>query len=301
MRTSGRTSKRLTINQKYSLTGWGFLAPAAILICVMNFYPMIQALVLSFQTGIGNNLQFGGLSNYARLLKDPVFRTALVNNFVYLIIQVPIMLILALILASVLNIKDLKGKGIFRTAIFLPCCTSLVSYAIIFKTLFSYDGYVNTVLMNLGLISERVNWLSQEGSAKVIIILALIWRWTGYNMVFYLAGLQNIDDSLYEAAKIDGCSRWQTLRYITLPLCKNSFKVFSILGITGCLKVFDIIWAMTAGGPNDASSTPGIMVYQFAYTYKKYGRSAAIAILLLIMGVALSAVCNKVFKQEELN
>ena len=183
MRTSGRTSKRLTINQKYSLTGWGFLAPAAILICVMNFYPMIQALILSFQTGIGNNLQFGGLSNYARLLKDPVFRTALVNNFVYLIVQVPIMLILALILASVLNMKDLKGKGIFRTAIFLPCCTSLVSYAIIFKTLFSYDGYVNTVLMNLGLISERVNWLSQEGSAKVIIILALIWRWTGYNIL----------------------------------------------------------------------------------------------------------------------
>ena len=140
MRTSGRTSKRLTINQKYSLTGWGFLAPAAILICVMNFYPMVQALILSFQTGIGNNLKFGGLSNYARLLKDPVFITALVNNFVYLIIQVPIMLILALILASVLNIKDLKGKGIFRTAIFLPCCTSLVSYAIIFKTLFSYDG-----------------------------------------------------------------------------------------------------------------------------------------------------------------
>ena len=209
MRTSGRTSKRLTINQKYSLTGWGFLAPAAILICVMNFYPMVQALILSFQTGIGNNLKFGGLSNYARLLKDPVFTTALVNNFVYLIIQVPIMLILALILASVLNIKDLKGKGIFRTAIFLPCCTSLVSYAIIFKTLFSYDGYVNTVLMNLGLISERVNWLSQESSAKVIIILALIWRWTGYNMVFYLAGLQNIDDSLYEAAKIDGANAIQ--------------------------------------------------------------------------------------------
>ena len=101
MRTSGRTSKRLTINQKYSLTGWGFLAPAAILICVMNFYPMVQALILSFQTGIGNNLKFGGFSNYARLLKDPVFTTA------------------------------------------------LVSYAIIFKPLFSYDGYVNTVLMSL--------------------------------------------------------------------------------------------------------------------------------------------------------
>ena len=86
----------------------------------------------------------------------------------------------------------------------MPCCTALVSYSIIFKTLFAYDGYVNTVLVNMGLISERINWLGQVSTAKVIIIIALIWRWTGYNMVFYLAGLQNIDESLYEAARIDG-------------------------------------------------------------------------------------------------
>lgn len=90
--------------------------------------------------------------------------------------------------------------------IFLPCCTALVSYSIIFKTLFAYDGYINTVLLKLGLIGERINWLGDVHTAKAIIILALIWRWTGYNMVFYLAGLQNIDDSLYEAAKIDGAS-----------------------------------------------------------------------------------------------
>lgn len=99
---------------------------------------------------------------------------------------------------------------------------------------------------------------------------------------------------------IDGCNYWQRLRYIVLPLCKNSFKIFAILGITGCLKVFDIIWAMTGGGPNDVSSTPGVMIYQFAYTYKKYGRSAAIAVLLLIMGVTLSMVCNRVLKQENI-
>ena len=285
MRTSGRTSKRLTINQKYSLTGWGFLAPAAILICVMNFYPMVQALILSFQTGIGNNLKFGGLSNYARLLKDPVFTTALVNNFVYLIIQVPIMLILALILASVLNIKDLKGKGIFRTAIFLPCCTSLVSY----------DCYVNTVLMNLGLISERVNWLSQESSAKVIIILALIWRWTGYNMVFYLAGLQNIDDSLYEAAKIDGANAIQSFFKITVPMLKPTILLTTIMSTNGTLQLFDESVNLTGGGPANSTLTMSHYIYKASFEYNpQFGYAAAMSYVIFILVAILAFVQMKV-------
>ena len=226
MRTSGRTSKRLTINQKYSLTGWGFLAPAAILICVMNFYPMVQALILSFQTGIGNNLKFGGLSNYARLLKDPVFTTALVNNFVYLIIQVPIMLILALILAQLLNSPDIKGKGIYRTMIFLPCATSLVSYSMIFKSLFANDGLVNRVLSTVGI--PTVDWFQNAWAARWVIVIALIWRWTGYNMVFYLAGLQNIDYSIYEAARIDGAGEFYTFNKIVLPIMKPALAVQAI-------------------------------------------------------------------------
>ena len=273
MRTSGRTSKRLTINQKYSLTGWGFLAPAAILICVMNFYPMVQALILSFQTGIGNNLKFGGLSNYARLLKDPVFTTALVNNFVYLIIQVPIMLILALILASVLNMKDLKGKGIFRTAIFLPCCTSLVSYAIIFKTLFSYDGYVNTVLMNL----------------------ALIWRWTGYNMVFYLAGLQNIDDSLYEAAKIDGANAIQSFFKITVPMLKPTILLTTIMSTNGTLQLFDESVNLTGGGPANSTLTMSHYIYKASFEYNpQFGYAAAMSYVIFILVAILAFVQMKV-------
>lgn len=215
--------KGLTINQKQGLTGWFFLLPATILIFAMNFYPMLQALILSFKTGIGNNQTWGGLSNYARLLQDKVFHTAIINNFFYLIIQVPVMLILAIILATVLNKKDLKCKGLFRTMIFLPCCTALVSYSIIFKTLFAYDGYINTVLLNFGLISERINWLGQVSTAKVIIIIALIWRWTGYNMVFYLAGLQNIDESLYEAARIDGLSELKIFFTIFIPTMKFTY------------------------------------------------------------------------------
>ena len=126
-----KAKKRVSLYKKQSVTGWAFLLPATLLIFAMNFYPMLQAFILSFKTGIGNNQTWSGLSNYARLLKDGVFRTAITNNFFYLIIQVPVMLILAIFLACLLNKKDLRGKGIYRTMIFLPCCTALVSYSII--------------------------------------------------------------------------------------------------------------------------------------------------------------------------
>ena len=204
-------------------------------------------------------------------------------------------MILALILASVLNIKDLKGKGIFRTAIFLPCCTSLVSYAIIFKTLFSYDGYVNTVLMNLGLISERVNWLSQEGSAKVIIILALIWRWTGYNMVFYLAGLQNIDDSLYEAAKIDGANAIQSFFKITVPMLKPTILLTTIMSTNGTLQLFDESVNLTGGGPANSTLTMSHYIYKASFEYNpQFGYAAAMSYVIFILVAILAFVQMKV-------
>ncbi len=184
---------------------------------------MIQAFILSLQTGTANKLKFDGFSNYSRMFKDTVFMQSLGNTFLYLIIQVPIMLILALILASMLNNKNLRCKGLFRTAIFLPCATSLVSYAIIFRSLFGVDGFINSVLIKFGILNTGYNFLGHATSAKIVIIIALIWRWTGYNMVFYLSGLQNIEYSVYEAAKIDGASPMQTFFKITVPLfCTNA-------------------------------------------------------------------------------
>ena len=125
--------KKMSLSKRQNLTGWAFLTPATLMIAVMSFWPMIQAFILSFQKGKGNNLRFAGVDNYVRMFKDKVFMTSLGNTFFYLIIQVPIMLILALVLAQMLNNKSLRCKGLFRTAIFLPCATSLVSYAIIFR------------------------------------------------------------------------------------------------------------------------------------------------------------------------
>ena len=217
------------------------------------------------------------------------------NTFVYFLIQVPIMLILALILASMLNNKDLKLKGFFRTAIFLPCATSLVSYAIIFRSLFSTDGFVNTILMNLGIVDAPVAFLTNTVSARAIIILALVWRWTGYNMVFYLSGLQNIEYSVYEAAKIDGASPMQSFFHITVPLLKPTILLTAIMSTNGTLQLFDESVNLTNGGPANTSITMSHYIYDATFKYvPNFGYSCAMSILILILVGTLAFIQMKV-------
>ena len=247
--------KKFSLSQKQNISGWIFLTPATLLIAIMSFYPMIRAIILSMQTGVGAKISFAGLNNYKRMFSDAVFMQSLKNTFIYLIVQVPIMLLFALLLASLLNDKHLRFKGLFRTCIFLPCATSLVSYAIIFRSLFAVDGYVNNVLIHLGILHTGYNFLSNPFTARIVIIIALLWRWTGYNMVFYLAGLQNIEYSIYEAAKIDGATYFQILRKITIPLLKPMILLTAIMSTNGTLQLFDESVNLTGGGPANSTIT----------------------------------------------
>ncbi len=287
--------KRMGLSKKRNMAGWLFLLPAVFMICWMSFYPMVRALILSLRTGVGTNMKFAGLYNYIRMMQDKVFVQALLNNFFYLIIQVPIMLLLALGLASMLNNKDLKFKGLFRTAIFLPCATSLVSYAIIFRALFSLDGFINTMLLKIGIIDMPINWLGNAGTAKVVIILALIWRWTGYNMVFYLAGLQNIEYSIYEAAKIDGASPFQQFSRITVPLLKPIILLTAIMSTNGTLQLFDESVNLTNGGPANATITMSHYIYKMSFEYSpNFGYSTAMSFVVLILVAVLAFIQMKV-------
>ena len=287
---------KMTQSRRYNLTGWGFLTPAALLIFVMSFYPMIRAFIYSFQTGTTfSTMKWYGIGNYVKMFKDTVFMQSLKNTFIYLIVQVPVMLILALILASMLNSKDLKGKGFFRTAIFLPCATSLVSYAIIFRSLFATDGFVNTILIKLGILETGYGFLTHATSARIIIILALVWRWTGYNMVFYLSGLQNIEYSVYEAAKIDGASPMQTFFHITCPLLKPTILLTAIMSTNGTLQLFDESVNLTNGGPANMSITMSHYIYNSSFKYvANFGYSAAMSFLILIMVAVLAFIQMKV-------
>jgi len=287
--------KKLTLKKKQNITGWVFLTPATILIAVMSFYPMIQALLLSFKTGIGAKMEWAGAYNYTRMFQDAVFVQALKNNFLYLIIQVPIMLVLALILASMLNDKHLRCKGLFRTMIFLPCATSLVSYAIIFRSLFAVDGFVNTILINMGILHTGYNFLANPNSARAVIVIALIWRWTGYNMVFYLAGLQNIEYSVYEAARIDGASPLQQFTKITVPLLKPTILLTAIMSTNGTLQLFDESVNLTNGGPSNATITMSHYIYNMSFKYvPNFGYAAAMSFIILILVAILALFQMKV-------
>ncbi len=238
-----------------------FLTPAIGLFAVFMAYPIIYSFLLSFQTSEGGELVSAGLSNYRRLFSDEIFYTALKNTFIIMIVQVPLMLFLAIVLASCLNaVKRLTG--IFRVSFFMPAVTSLVAYSIIFSIMLMGDGIINQFLSQVGI--GAVPWLSNPGWAKAALILAMTWRWTGYNMVIYLAAMQNISESLYEAASIDGATRLKQFFTITIPQLKPVILFTAILSTIGTLQLFDEPYLLTKGGPSDATLTIGMYLYQTA-------------------------------------
>ncbi|MBW4083087.1 carbohydrate ABC transporter permease [Paenibacillus sp. S150] len=288
-------SSNLKFRRKSALTGWSFVLLAVIMIVVFYFYPMLQALILSFQTGTGGNLAFTGLDNYTRLLADTTFITSVKNTFIYLLVQVPLMIILALFISVLLNDSKLKFKGLFRTAIFLPCVTSLVAYSIVFKYLFAGNGLVNTLLIKLHVVSAPIEWITDPFWAKITIIIAITWRWTGYNMIFYLSALQNIDSSIYEAARIDGASAPRQFFGITIPLLKPIILFTSITSTIGTLQLFDEVMNITKGGPGNATQTISQYIYNLSFKYSAdFGYAATVSYSIVIMIVVLSVIQFKV-------
>ena len=288
--------KAKSVTAKQQTAGWLFLAPASILIFIMSFWPMIQAFITSLKTGSGVNLKWGDplFVNYIKNIPaDKTFIRSMGNTYLYLIIEVPIMLILAILLAQILNNRDLKFRGVFRTMVFMPCAVSLVSYALIFRALFAREGLINHTLMNIGIIHENINWLGTTATARAVIIIGLIWRWTGYNMVFYLAGLQNIEYSVYEAAKIDGANGWKTFWLITVPLLKPTIVMTAIMSINGTLQLFDESVNLTNGGPANTSITMSHYIWNqaFGQGVGHFGYASAMAFVIFIQ-VAILAVIN---------
>ncbi|MEY8741236.1 carbohydrate ABC transporter permease, partial [Bacillales bacterium AN1005] len=202
---------------------------------------------------------------------------------------------LALFISVLLNDKTLKFKGVFRTAIFLPCVTSLVAYSVIFKYLFGLDGIINLFLLKVSIISEPIQWLTDPFWAKIAIITAITWRWTGYNMIFYLSALQNVDQSIYEAAKMDGASSIQTFFKITIPMLKPIILFTSITSTIGTLQLFDEVMNITQGGPGNATMSISQYIYNLSFKYTPdFGYAATVSYAIVIMIVIFSIIQFKV-------
>ncbi|GLS17118.1 lactose ABC transporter permease [Labrys miyagiensis] len=277
------------VRRYYDVNGWLFIGPALGLIGLFMVYPILWSLWMSFQSGRGTMIRFVGFGNIVRLFNDPVFLKALTTTITFFVVQVPIMLLLALILAAVLNSPRLVGRDFFRIAIFLPCVSSLVTYSALFKGMFASDGIVNATLQGIGLIASPVPWMTDPFWAKVMIIIAITWRWTGYNMIFYLSAMQNIDRSIYEAARIDGISASGQFFRITIPMLKPVILFTAVISTIGTLQLFDEVANITLGGPSDATLTLSLYIYNLTFKFiPNLGYAATVSYVIVIL-VALLA------------
>jgi len=264
-----------------------FVAPAFILFLIFMVYPIIYSFILSFQTNREGEQVWVGLNNYSRLLGDELFRTALFNTFIVLILQVPIQLALAMLLAVVLNSKALKARSFFRAVYFLPAITSLSAASVIFRIIFADpDGFFNSFLSVFSF--GPIHWTLDAFANRVLLIMAITWRWTGYNMVIYLSGLQGIPDDLYEAASVDGAT-WATKFFqITLPLLRPIILFTTVLSTIGTLQIFDESYLLTNGGPQNATMTVGFYLYRTAFRQADFSYASTIAYGLLVIIAILS-------------
>ncbi len=290
--------KKLSYVRYLNSWGWFFISFALIILGLFLFYPIIYSLYLSTFSTRGIVQKFVGIANYLKLVKDNAFILALSNTLIILAIQVPIMLTLALILAVILNDNKIRFRVGFRTAIFLPAVTSLVAYIVLFKMMFSVDGLINKTLLLLNVINEPIPWLIDPFWAKISLILALTWRWTGYNMIFYLAGLQNIPYEIYEMSEIDGANRVTQFFKLTIPLLKPIIVFTTIISTIGTLQLFDEPINLAAGvvtganvGPGNSLLTPSVYIYNICFKYMpNFGYAAAISYVLVNIVAILSLI-----------
>lgn len=294
-----QVAKRQGFHRFYDINGWIFVSIALILVSIFLVYPILNSLWLSTHSGKGVVTQFVGFGNVMRLMNDKVFLTALSNTFIFLIIQVPVMILLSLAAASCLNASNLWGRSWFRLAIFLPCVTSLVAYSILFKSMLSYDGIVNSALLWIGIIDDPIPWLTDPFWAKVTIIMAITWRWTGYNMIFYLAAMQNIDKSIYEAARLEGVTPIQAFFRITVPLLKPVILFTSVMSTIGTLQLFDEAMNITQGGPSNATLTLSMYIYNLSFKFvPNFGYAATVSYVIVFFSAALALLQFKIAKEK---
>jgi multiple sugar transport system permease protein len=271
-RPPGRPAR--TARWREALAGYGFIAPNMVLMALFLFVPILWAVQLSFQESKGFGPEaWVGLDNYARMAADPVFWQSLGNTLLFTAVTVPIELAGGLALAVLLN-SVLPARGLFRTIIVLPLVIS--------GTIFSEtSGIVNKVLTALGL--SPVAWQSEGSAAMVSVMVTAIWLRIGFNMVIYLAGLQNVSPELYEAARLDGASNGQQFRFVTVPLVGPSTFFLLIMNVISSFQVFDIIFVMTGGGPGFATSVLGTYAYRNGFQIREQGYGAALGIVILII------------------
>ncbi|WP_211941841.1 carbohydrate ABC transporter permease [Cylindrospermopsis raciborskii] len=281
---------------KQKLTPYFFLIPALFLLSLTVFVPALQAFYLSFTTyqDIGESPKFIGIDNFVRLWYDPLFWLTLVNTIVYLVGVVPILVILPLILAILVNQK-LRGMSWFRTAYYTPVVISMVVAGIAWKWLYAENGLLNQLIKTLGIFPDGIPWLTSPDKILGIVPISLasvmvvtIWKGLGYYMVIYLAGLQSIPEDIYEAAAIDGSEGIRQHIDITIPLMRPYLALVAVISAISATKVFEEVYIMTGGGPINSSKTIVYYLYEQAFSNLQLTYACTIGLVLFLIILGLS-------------
>lgn len=278
-----------------------FILPGLLIYFVFLIIPIIYNLGISFyQTDLMSPAKFVGFKNYINLFNDTTFRQALGNNILMVIGSLIAHVPLALFFANIIFNK-IKGSHFFQTVFFLPSVICGVAVGLMWTFIYNPEfGLVNKILEMLGLGGLKQQWLSNPKTTLICIIVVVMWQFVGYHMIIQLAAMKNIPSSLYEAAEIDGASKWIQFKDITFPLIKHILKIDVVLIITGSLKYYDLIAVMTGGGPDHASELLSTYMYYQGFRNLKYGYSASIGTILLILCILSVVLSNTVFKSEKI-
>lgn len=277
-----------------------FISPFFILFAILGVYPLVFSLVLSFTRWDGlTEIEWLGFNNFINMAYDDFLFDAIWNTLVLGAMYVPPMLVGAFLLASLLNMSWLRMRAAYRAAVFMPVVTPMVVIAIVFGLILDYDtGVLNYFLGWFGI--EPVPWLISENWSKPSVAILLVWRWTGYNMVLMLAGLQGISKEYYEAAVLDGAGPVQRMRHITVPMMRPVFVFCIIMSLIGTVYMFDEIFVMTLGGPGTSSLNIGLYLFNLSFVDFKFGYASCIAYTVaLVVFVASLAIFRFQRKQED--
>jgi raffinose/stachyose/melibiose transport system permease protein len=285
------------MSQKFfrRLTPFYFLLPAIVMMVIFVYLPVVENFYYSLfrWSAIDTNLRFIGLDNYTRILGDKLIGVSLINNVFYAVISVVFQVFIALALAAILESYLIRPafSSFFRNVLFLPSVLAISVVGVTWQLIYRPDtGLINQALRALGLDALTRTWLGDERTAMFSIIGVSQWQWVGYCMILFIVAIQAIPEELFESARIDGANAIQQFFVITVPLVRETTLVMTTITVIGAFKVFDIVWVMTAGGPNHASEVLGNYLYRIAFRNDEMGYASAIATLLFFITFALTFI-----------
>ncbi len=287
-------------SKKEKICGVFATVPALILFLIFTYIPLLMTLGYSVTdwNGFSKNFNFVGIDNFVQVFKDTEVLQTFGNTLYFTVLVVVIGIVLQLMLAIFL-FEKLKGRNVLRAIIYAPCIISPVIVSLTWVNFFQYVGIINEVLSKIGLEGLRVDWLGDVNIVKNVLIFINTWQWAGYGMIIFMTGLSSISQDVYEAGMLDGACGFKKFRYITLPLLMPSVTVNVFISITGALRLFDLPFVMTGGGPINASKTISMTIYDNAFLYERFGYSSAIGVIFFLIIATVTVIQLKITRSRE--